>query len=194
MKCNFNIEDYKKYYSSIEFQRDLMSWYNIKPSSSTPKYPFIGHAAWKFNPNRKAGIPSSTKEKSFYFSFCIFFHSLQAQAIYKLSGKSEMDRFHAETGVPMISCGLGGLMHPAHILLESDLLPEGVEIPEYIRMIDLIFPAIRSQIDELQKYADNNQLYMLVEEEIKSFRQRLAENESHPTYFLQNIYGDKCSK
>ena len=56
----------------------------------------------------------------------------------KASGREMMDRFHAETGVPMISCGLGGIMHPAHVLFEAGLLPHGAKVPAYINMIDII--------------------------------------------------------
>lgn len=187
MNCNFIIEDYRNYYGSVEFQRDLMSWFEITESCTTPKFPWIGFASGFRNSHPRPGIPSSTKEKSFYFSFCVFLHCMQAQAIFKLSGRDMMYRFHAETGVPQISCGLGGIMHPAHILYEAALLPVGAEIDAYIKMIDIILPAVRPQVEELGQYANTDELYKHVEDEILAFRLRLQNGEPHPTYFKEGI-------
>lgn len=186
MKSNTTIEGSKYYYASLEFQRDLMSWFNVGTIGTRLSYPWIGFASRSGNPNRTSYMPSQTREKSFYFSFCIFLHALQAQAIYKVSGRSMMNRFHAETGVPMISCGLGGIMHPSHILYEAELLPEDAEVPAYIEMIDTIMPAIRPQIEELNRYAPIDKLYPIVEEEIMAFRNRLEDGEVHPAYFVTN--------
>lgn len=185
MKSNTTLEGYKAYYASLEFQRDLMSWFNVEKSVSHPQFPFIGFAERHFNPNRVSTMPSKTREKSFYFSFCIFLHTLQAQAICKISGREVMDKFHAETGVPKISCGLGGIMHPAHILKEAELLPNDIEVSAYIEMIDTILPAIKPQIEELDKYATTDTLYPIIEEEILAFRNRLEKGEEHPTYFVK---------
>ena len=181
MNCNFSIENYHNYYGSLEFQRNLMSWFDIGQSSTTPKFPFIRFASDFRNPHPRPSNPSSTREKSFYFSFCVFLHCLQAQAISKLSGREMMYRFHAETGVPQISCGLGGIMHPAHTLLEADLLPVGAEIEAYINMIDIILPEVRPQVEELGKYANTDELYKIIEDEILAFRLRLQNGEQHPT-------------
>lgn len=187
MNCNFTIDNYRNYYGSLEFQRDLMSWFDIWQSSTTPKFPFIRFASDFRNPHPRPSNPSSTREKSFYFSFCVFLHCLQAQAIFKLSGREMMYRFHSETGVPQISCGLGGIMHPAHILYEADLLPKGAEIEVYIKMIDIILPAVRPQVEELGKYGSTEGLYKILEEEILAFRQRLQSGEAQPTHFVERI-------
>lgn len=188
MNCNFILEDYRCYYSSVEFQRDMMSWFDISMQSyKKQKFPWIGFASGFRNSHPRPSIPSSTKEKSFYFSFCVFLHCLQAQAIFKLSGRDIMYRFHAETGVPQISCGLGGIMHPAHTLLEADLLPVGAEVEAYIKMIDIILPEVRPQVEELGKYADTDELYKIIEDEILSFRQRLQNGVAQPTYLVEGI-------
>ena len=132
-------------------------------------------------------MPAATREKSFYFSFCVFFHCLQAQAIFKLSGRGVMYRFHAETGVPMISCGLGGVMHPAHTLYEAELLPEQGEVECYIQMINTILPAIRPQVEELGKYAPVEAMYSYIEHEILAFRDRLSNGENHPGYLEHEV-------
>ena len=186
-EVNITLEGYKSYYGSTEFQRDLMGYFKVTTSCTTPQYPCIGFASRFNNPPRVEGCPSSFREKNFYFSFCLFFHNLQAQSIFILSGRKMMDRFHAETGVPMISCGLGGVMHPAHVLLEAGLLPQGDEIPVYIKMIDTIIPAIYPQIAELKAYADIEQLYSFVENEIMKFRQRLENGEPQPTHLVEHI-------
>ena len=98
-----------------------------------------------------------------------------------------MYRFHAETGVPQISCGLGGIMHPAHTLLEADLLPVGAEVEAYIKMIDIILPEVRPQVEEVGKYADTDELYKIIEDEILSFRQRLQNGVAQPTYLVEGI-------
>ena len=192
MKSNTTIEGYKNYYASLDFQRDLISWFKIVKSSTRPRFLFIPNVTSHGNPDRVSGMPSQTRENSFYFSFCVFLHALQAQAICKLSGKDMMYRFHAETGVPMISCGLGGIMHPSHILYEAELLPKGAEVPAYIEMIDTILPAIKPQIEELEKYAPIDNLYPIIEKEIQDFRERLANGEKHPTAFLEvEAYTDR---
>ena len=187
MNCIFKINNYCSYYGSLEFQRDLMSWFEIGQSSTTPKFPWIGFASDFRNHHPRPGNPSSTREKSFYFSFCVFLHCLQAQAIFKLSGREMMYRFHAETGVPQISCGLGGIMHPAHTLLEADLLPVGAEVEAYIKMIDNVLPEVRPQVEELGKYANTDELFKIIEDEILAFRQRLNNGEAQPTLFIEGI-------
>lgn len=188
MKSNTTIEGYKNYYASLEFQKDLMAWFKVERNDTRRRFPWIGYASREHNPNRISFMPSQTREKSFYFSFCIFLHTLQAQAIYKVSGKEMMYKFHEETGVPMISCGLGGLMHPSHILDEAELLPVGAEVFAYIEMIDAIMPAIRLQIEELNKYAQTDMLYPIVEEEIIAFRNRLVNGAQHPNNFVRFPY------
>ena len=182
MKANFNVEDYKNYYESSEFQNDLMRYFKVTSSKTKPSYPFIAYVDARFNPSRIEGCPSSSREKNFYFSFCLFLRALQAQGISILSGREMMEKFHTETSVPMISCGLGGLMHPAHMLQEAGLLPQGAEIPLYISMIDVIFSAIRSQVMELSAYTDVDKLCSFVQEEVLSFCQRLETDVPHPTY------------
>lgn len=183
MKSKTTIDGYKSYYGSLEFQNDLLSWFKVE-KNRTLNIPWIGIDFRHGNPNRISSMPSQTREKSFYFSFCIFLHTLQAQAINKVSGEEMMNKFHAETGVPMVSCGLGGIMHPSHILKEAELLPEGPEIPAYIEMIDTIMPAIRPQIEELDKYAQTDKLYTIIEEETMAFRDRLEKGLEHPSYFI----------
>jgi len=181
------IEGYKSYYSSLEFQKDLMRWFDVSKSCTRPRFPWIGYADRYFNKQRPNGMPAATREKSFYFSFCVFFHCLQAQAIFKLSGRDVMCRFHAETGVPMISCGLGGVMHPAHTLYEAELLPEQGEVECYIQMINIILPAIRPQVEELGAYAPVEEVYSYVEKEILAFRDRLSNGENHPAYLEHEV-------
>ena len=184
---NITLDGYRQYYGSLEFQRDLMGYFSVSRGFAGRPYPWIGFAEPRFNPPRLEGCPSSSREKNFYFSFCVFFHNLQAQSIFILSGREMLDRFHAETGVPMISCGLGGIMHPAHVLFEAGLLPHGAEVPAYINMIDIIFPAIRAQVEELKAYADVEKLYTLIKNEILRFRQRLEQGEPHPTHLVEGI-------
>ena len=187
MNTIFNIENYQNYYGSLEFQRDLMGYFRVTKSKTEPPYPFIAHVDSHFNPSRIEGCPSSSCEKNFYFSFCLFFHALQAQGISILSGREMMEKFHVETRNPMISCGMGGLMHPAHMLQEAGLLPEGKEIPAYLNMMDVILPAIHSQVEELSTYADVEKLYSLIKEEVMEFRQRLDKGELHPTHLINGL-------
>lgn len=189
MKSYATLDGYKNYYGSAEFQLDLIKWFKITMSSTNPQFPIILFADKR---NLMTGMPSSTREKSFYFSFCIFLHALQAQAICKLSGSKVMESFHLKTNVPMISCGLGGLMHPAHILLESDLYPIGAEVTAYYEMIDIIKPAIRQQINELSEFASVDKLYDIVYNEVYKFQESLKNTKRNinslyseiPTYFL----------
>ena len=187
MNLNITLEGYINYYGSPEYQDDLKRYFKVEKSYTRPQYNWIGFASSQPNPPRVEGCPSSSREKNFYFSFCLFFRNLQAQGIYILSGRKMMNRFHAETGVPMISCGMGGVMHPAHVLFEAGLLPQGEEILEYIKMIDVIMPAIYPQIAELKAYADIEELYSLVENEILRFRHRLEKGEPHPTHLAEHI-------
>ena len=181
------LEDYKSYYGSLEFQRDLLRYFQVFPGFTGRPYPWIGSVSHMSNPSRKEGCPSSIRSNNFYFSFCLFFHSLQAQSIFILSGREMMDRYHTETLVPMIVCGMGGVMHPAHILLEAGLLPEGDEIPEYIKMIDKILPAIKAQVEKLKAYGDTDKLYSFMKEEIIRFRNRLESGRPHPGYLIEGI-------
>ena len=55
-------------------------------------------------------------------------------------------------------------------------------------MIDMILPAVRAQTEELEKYANTEALYKVLEEEILAFRQRLKNGEEHPTYLYSDSY------
>lgn len=175
MKCLATIEGYRSYYASLEFQQDLLKWFDVSiPYKGT--YP---HVLFVAQQRHRCRIYSSyhrcsiNREKSFYFSFIIFFLCLQAKVIRELSGDSMKDLYHTKTGVPLFSCGLGGEMHPTGTLREANLLPCSEERPSYIEMIDIIMPALREQVAELAEYADVDEMYKLIEQEVIAYRELL---------------------
>jgi hypothetical protein len=67
-------------------------------------------------------FPAATSEQNKYFVMLTYYTAVVPQVICKVYGKQVMYAFHKASTWPIISCGLGGIMHPRHILLEADLL------------------------------------------------------------------------
>ena len=98
-----------------------------------------------------------------------------------------LQRFDAEREISLFTCGLCGIMHLAHFLFEADLMPVGAEVPLYVKMIDIIMPAIKPQIEELNQYADTNELFHVIKTEIINFQKLLEQGSKSPTYLVNHI-------
>jgi hypothetical protein len=66
-------------------------------------------------------------------------------------------------------------------------MPEGAEVPLYVKMIDIIMPAIKPQIEELNLYADTDELYHVIKTEIINFQKLLEQGSKSPTYLVNHI-------
>lgn len=114
-------EEYVSYYKNM-FAQDLQLYYDITGQS---KYSFIG-CMTRFGKHNIRRLDMKWKSRChFYmFSISVFYLSLCPQIIGRLYGWKQMENFLRASGWPMMSCGLGGVMHPIQVVFESDLYPQ----------------------------------------------------------------------
>ena len=128
------MERFVNYYLS-QFSNDLKAYYDIGISSKD-RYPFIGFMSEPLNCNKRQYVrwgnnDAGPQEHIHMFSAAIFHTSLFPQVIGKLYGIPAMEDFLAASGWPWMNCGLGGLMSPIQVVLESGLRPNDDEKEAY---------------------------------------------------------------
>lgn len=130
-----NMERFVNYYLT-QFEKDLKAYYDMSMTSRGDRYPFIGFMSEPLNCNKRQYIKWSvdgadSQEHIHMFSAAIFHTSLFPQVIGKLYGVPAMEDFLAASGWPWMNCGLGGLMSPVRVVLESELRPGDDESEAY---------------------------------------------------------------
>lgn len=129
-------------YFHTRFMSDLHRYYDVDCSCGNFKYPFVLEMTWpKFdadglrfvglNLDRIGLIWAGTRHFSM-FAAGVFCMSAYTQILGKLYGRRAMETFHKLSGWPMLNCGMGGLMSPIQVMVESDLFPYSTEIEEYL--------------------------------------------------------------
>lgn len=132
---------FAKYFHS-QFNSDLHRYYDVDCSCGNFKYPFVLEMTWpKFdadglrfvglNIDRIGLIWAGTRHFSM-FAAGVFYMSAYAQILGKLYCRKAMETFHKLSGWPMLNCGMGGLMSPIQVMVESDLFPYSNEIDDYL--------------------------------------------------------------
>ena len=133
-------------YFHTQFKSDLHRYYDVDCSCGNFKYPFVLEMTWpKFdahglrfvglNLDRIGLIWAGTRHFSM-FAAGVFYMSAYAQVLGKLYSRKAMEGFHKLSGWPMLNCGMGGLMSPVQVMLESDLAPYTSEIEEYLDVLN----------------------------------------------------------
>jgi len=68
------------------------------------------------------------------FAAAVFYTSACPQVIGKLYGRKAMEDFHKASGWPMLNCGMGGLMSPVQVMMESRLFPYSTELDDFVKV------------------------------------------------------------
>lgn len=142
---------FQEYYTT-KFSADLQKWFVIQLVQSSGKsFNFIPHAGGTFVPHRPAKS-SDTPFHELCFSAACFFTFLIPQLVAKdLDGEQILYEFSRASGWPILSCGLGGIMHPAHILQEADLVPKKEVVNEYMLLMDVVLAYFKQDVLEFLK-------------------------------------------
>lgn len=129
------MERFTDYYLS-QFANDLRSYYDFGLTSIGGRYPFVGFMSEPLNCNKRQyiswGTTDADSQEHFHmFSSAVFHTSLFPQIIGKLYGVPAMEDFLSASGWPWMNCGMGGLMSPVQVVLESGLRPKDEEKDVY---------------------------------------------------------------
>lgn len=145
-KFDFNnvLEEFKNYYYN-EFQSDLLSYYNFKPTFGGKKIAFSLNCYRRCNPGKK--LKNISPKRFCFFSLSVYFVSLYPQILGSLFGADVMEDCMVCTGFPWLNCGMAGLSHPINILSESELLPDDY----YVELEDYLFV-----FSKVRKYAQDD--------------------------------------
>ena len=116
-------ETFVKYYVQ-RFESDLRTFFDISNDFGDRSYPFVlaMYTDSRTNPQRKNMIWDDLNHY-YMFSAAVFYMSMCSQIVGKLYGWHQMENFMRASGWPMLSCGMGGLMHPIVVMGDSELYP-----------------------------------------------------------------------
>ena len=124
-------ERFISYYTG-RFSSDLQRYYDIKKDFGDRTYPFVLSVANdNYMNTRRSSMRWEGIDHFNMFSVSVFFMSMCTQVIGKLYGWLQMENFMRASGWPMLNCGMGGLMHPVQVILESKLYPQQVDAGYY---------------------------------------------------------------
>ena len=129
-------------YFHTTLRSDLNRYYAVDRTCADFKYPIVLEMIWPrrdasglysagMNTERADMIWAGTRHFSM-FAAGVFYMSAYAQILGKLYGRRAMETLHKLSGWPMLNCGMGGLMSPIQVMVESDLFPYSTEIEEYL--------------------------------------------------------------
>ena len=120
---------FEEYYSSRKFSVGLNHYFKVTITSKG--YLFIPQVERYFNenvsmPHFSYALLHDDWEKKFGESICfaiIFYYiCLINYAINKFYGWEKLCDILRESGLPLVSCGMGGIMTPHHAMTEADLI------------------------------------------------------------------------
>ena len=124
MEFELSYQNFLQYYRTQDFERGLQNYFKV--TESKDGYRIIKHMDRRKNGN--ATVPylslleENASEKSIYFAFIFYYVLLCNYTIKEVAGMDALINFLKCTNWPMTSCGIGGIMSPNHMLLESDLV------------------------------------------------------------------------
>jgi len=135
---------FKEYYT-LRFPSDLSKFYDIDVTCRNFAYPFVlGMEPPRVDENGRC-YGHNKKRNAFWFegdrhfgmfAAAVFYTSACAQVVGKLYGRKAMEDFHKASGWPMLNCGMGGLMSPVQVMLESRLYPCTAGLDDFIKVFD----------------------------------------------------------
>lgn len=117
-------EAFVNYYTR-RFESDFRRFFDISNDFGDKTYPFVLEmTSGQTNLQRRSMVWDDLNHY-YMFSAAVFYMSMCTQIVGRLYGWHQMENFMRASGWPMLSCGMGGLMHPIQVMWESELYPMG---------------------------------------------------------------------
>lgn len=120
--CPVTTESFVSYYTT-RFESDLRTFYDITNDFGDRTYPFVLEMPCRVTNLRRKDMVWDDLNHYYMFSAAVFYMSMCTQIIGRMYGWHQMENFMRASGWPMLSCGMGGLMHPIQVMWESELYP-----------------------------------------------------------------------
>ena len=117
-----DIEAFANYYTG-RFERDLRRFFDISNDFGDKSYPFVLEMPCRVTNLRRRSMVWDDLNHYYMFSAAVFYMSMCTQIVGRLYGWHQMENFMRASQWPMLSCGMGGLMHPIQVMRESELYP-----------------------------------------------------------------------
>ena len=131
----FSLSEFTDYYKN-RFPQDLRRYYDFSNNTGEEAYPVILHMAHFGAINaRRNDIIWDDVNHFFMFSVSVFYTALCSQVIGHLYGWKQMENFLSVSNLPLMNCGMGGLMHPIQVMLESELYPP-MDFASYMNVLE----------------------------------------------------------
>ena len=115
-------ETFVEYYTS-RFESDLRMFFDVTDDFGDCTYPFVLEMPCGVTNLRRRHMVWDDQNHCHMFSAAVFHMSMCTQIMGRLYGYHQMENFMRASGWPMLSCGMGGLMHPIQVMKESELCP-----------------------------------------------------------------------
>ena len=199
---SFSKELFVDYYTH-RFEGDLIKYFDIERCSDRRGYPVVLFMEM-FNQHnvRRCDIHWQGLTHYYMFSSAVFYMALCTQTIGHLYGYQQMENYMCASGWPALCCGMGGVMHPIHTILESDLFPSKSFDSDYLNVLDMageylvedflnfFKPAVANlnakAHTELLKVVDINDLRKELEEQTSLYRNWILDPETqYPSYYVK---------
>lgn len=117
------LDDFKQYYANI-FRTDFNHYYDIAFCEERKVFYTVICSAQSQR--------DYTPDNYYFFALSTYFHSLFAQVLGEMVGKDAMHDYFRSSGLPMMNCTNGGMLHPIQVILESDLCPYAPETDDFL--------------------------------------------------------------
>ncbi len=115
-------ESFVSYYTG-RFESDLRRFFDISNDFGDRTYPFVLEMPCGVTNLSRKGMIWDDLNHYYMFSAAVFYMSMCTQIVGRLYGWHQMENFMRASQWPMLSCGMGGLMHPIQVMWESELYP-----------------------------------------------------------------------
>jgi hypothetical protein len=115
-------ETFVEYYTG-RFESDLHMFFDVTQNFGDGSYPFVLEMPCRVTNLRRRHMVWDHLNHYYMFSAAVFYMSMCTQIVGRLYGYHQMENFMRASGWPMLCCGMGGLMHPIQVMMESKLYP-----------------------------------------------------------------------
>lgn len=114
-------------YCTHRFESDLRMFFDVRNDFGDGSYPFVLEMPCGVTNLRRRLMVWDDQDHYDMFSAAVFYMSMCTQIVGRLYGYHQMENFLRASGWPMLNCGMGGLMHPIQVMMESGLCPAGAD-------------------------------------------------------------------
>ena len=110
-------------YYTQRFESDLRRFFDISMDFGDGTFPFVLEMPSGVTNLQRGHMVWDNLNHYYMFSAAVFYMSMCTQIVGRLYGWHQMENFMRASQWPMLSCGMGGLMHPIQVMWESELNP-----------------------------------------------------------------------